>query len=126
MATDELQMEMARQAQYGGELAEPAISATNSEQNAMVKALALTALVSFRGKVVGAGLMGYRIRSGMRVHKGTQEAREGLAKGSCTASSSGSSQRTKIPYESIIRGTVTDRIAEREWIVNDLASKRQQ
>jgi hypothetical protein len=48
----ELQMEMARLAQYGGELAELAINATNSGQSVMVRALVLTVLVSFRGKMV--------------------------------------------------------------------------
>jgi hypothetical protein len=48
----ELQMGMARLAQYGGESAELAISATNSGQNVTARALVLTALVSFRGEVV--------------------------------------------------------------------------
>ena len=46
----ELQMGLARQAQYGGELAGLAISATNFGQNVMDKALALTVLVSFDAK----------------------------------------------------------------------------
>lgn len=49
--TGELQTGMARLAQYGGESAELAISAINSGPNVMGKALALTALVSFRGTV---------------------------------------------------------------------------
>lgn len=46
--TGEVQMGMVRLAPFGGELAELAINATNFGQNAMVKALALTVLVSFR------------------------------------------------------------------------------
>jgi hypothetical protein len=39
---------MARLAQFGGALAEPAINATNFGQNVTVKALALTVSVSCR------------------------------------------------------------------------------
>lgn len=45
--TAEVQMGMARLAQFDGELVELAINATNFGQNATVKALALTVLVSF-------------------------------------------------------------------------------
>ena len=110
--TGELQMGTARLAQFGGELAEPAINATNSGQNAMAKVLVLTALVSFSGRLFEAILMGSRVRFGMRVHKRTKKAREGLAKGSCTASSGGGSQWAKVTFGSIIRGAITDRIAE--------------
>jgi hypothetical protein len=70
--------------------------------------------------------MGNRVRFGMRIYKGTQEAREGLTKGSCTASGSRSSQWTQVSYESVIWGTITDRIAEREWVVDYFSRKRQQ
>ena len=51
--TGELQMGMARQAPYGGELAGLAISATNFGQNVMDKARVRTVLVSLgAGKVV--------------------------------------------------------------------------
>jgi hypothetical protein len=43
----DLRLAMALLAQFGGELAELAINAINSGQNAMVKALVLTVLVSF-------------------------------------------------------------------------------
>ena len=50
--TGELQMGLARWAQYSGELAGLTISATNFGQNVMGKALVLAMLVSFGGKGV--------------------------------------------------------------------------
>ncbi len=94
---------MVPRAQFAEGSAEPATSATNSEQNATGKVLALIASVSPRLRICRMLLMIRRIWLGLRVHTGTQEARQGFAQRSGTTSCSCSSQWSKITSGSFIR-----------------------
>ena len=92
----------------GGASAEPVINATSSEQNATVKPRVLIVLASLCKEILsGYRLIVFRIWIRMRVHPGTQEARQGFTQRSSTTSSGGSSKWGEISNWSVFGGEIT-------------------